>query len=126
MKRSLGITLGWNGLYSAVSGAILVVSSRTLDTTLGLDSWFLVVAGLGLIGYGVLIAELGRREDPVPGALIATIMDLAWLVAAIVVLVAFSNALTTSGRYALIAVSIPVAVFAAVQLRQLRSAAGGS
>ena len=120
MKKSLGITLGWNGLYSAVSGALLLAASRTLDTTLGLESWFLIVAGISLLGYGVLIAELGRREDPIPGARFATALDLAWLIAAVVVLIAFPNALTTSGRYALIAVSIPFAVFAFVQIRQLR------
>ena len=126
MNRSLTMTLAWNGLYSAVSGAVLLISFRTLDATLGLESWFLVVAGVLLIGYGVLIAELGRREDPVPVAWFASAMDMAWVVGAIVTLVGFPKALTQSGRYALIAFTIPVAVFAVLQLWQLRSAAGGS
>ena len=124
MKRSLGMTLAWNGLYSAVTGAVLLISFRTLDATLGVESWFLVVAGVLLIGYGVLIAEFGRREDPVPAARFATVMDIAWVVAAVVTLIGFPNALTNSGRWALIAASIPVAIFALVQLWQLRSDAG--
>lgn len=122
MKGSLGMTLAWNGLYSAVTGAVLLISFRTFDATLGVESWFLVVAGASLIGYGVLIAELGRRENPVPAAWFASAMDIAWVVGAVVTLVGFPNALTNSGRWALIFASIPVAVFAFVQLWQLRSA----
>jgi hypothetical protein len=50
------------------------------------------------MSYGWLIAELGRRDDPVPGARFATAMDIAWVVGAAIILIGFPSAMTTAGR----------------------------
>lgn len=125
MQDSLGATLAANGLYSAVSGAILAFGSAALDSTVGLDAWFLALAGVSLVGYGVFIAWLGRRKDPTPGATFATAMDVAWIVGAAVILLGFPSVMTTTGRVALLIVSIPVTAFAVAQGRMLKARADG-
>jgi hypothetical protein len=121
MGQPLGTILAINGMFSAVSGTVLLVTSTSMDERLGLETWFLAVVGAVLIGYGWLIAELGKREDPRPGARFATAMDIAWVIGSAIVLIGFPSAMTTTGRVGLLMVSIPVAALALVQIRRLRA-----
>jgi hypothetical protein len=51
-------------------------------------------------------------------------MDIAWVIGAAVVLLGFPTAMTTTGRVALLAVSVVVAGFAEAQFFELRAAGG--
>ena len=118
--KTLQNLLKGNGAFSAVSGAFLLLGSPVLDEAFGLDTWLLIVSGLGLIGYGVQIAQMGRAADATPGGRFATAMDLAWVAGAAVILIAFPTAMTTAGRLALLLATLAVAGFAIGQTMALR------
>lgn len=109
-----------NGAFSAVSGAALLAGAGALDGTLGLETWFLAVCGVALLGYGATLWLVARTEPVVAAAQFATIMDAAWVVGASIILIGFPSAMTTLGRTALVAVSVVVADFALLQIRALR------
>ena len=121
MGRLVKIVQG-NGIYSALSGAILAIGAPWLDTVSGVEAWVLAVVGVGLIAYGTLIYRQARNADPVPVARFATAMDLAWLVGAAALLIGFPSAMTTAGKAILVAASVGVGAFAALQFRELRTA----
>ena len=121
MGRLVKIVQG-NGIYSALSGAILAIGAPWLDTVSGVDAWVLAVVGVGLIAYGTLINRQATNADPVPVARFATAMDLAWLVGAAALLIGFPSVMTTAGKAILVAASVGVGAFAVLQFRELRTA----
>lgn len=123
MKR-LKLILTGNAAFSALSGATLALGAGVWEAALGLETWFLVVAGLSLVAYGGLLWWLARRPDVRTGARFATIMDAGWVLGAAVVLLGFPAAMTTSGRTALLVVSVVVFGFAEGQFFGLRRARG--
>lgn len=124
MER-LGPILNGNAMFSALSGAVLLLGAGAWETTLGLEAWFLVATGLSLIAYGGLLRWLARSADVVAGTRFATIMDAGWVLGAAVVLLAFPAAMSAIGRASLLAVSLVVAAFAEAQFSGLRAAATG-
>ncbi len=121
----LRLILKGNGVFSGLSGAALLPATGLWDAALGLDTWFLGVAGAALVAYGGVLWWLAGRQDVVAGVGFATIMDVAWVIGAAVVLIGFPTAMTTTGRVALLAVSVVVLGLAGAQFFGLR-AAGGS
>ena len=109
-----------NALFSALSGAMLLFGGAIWDEAMGLEPWFMAAVGSALLAYGVLLVWLGSRPDAVGGIRFATIMDLAWVLGAGVVLAGFPTAMTTTGRIALLTVSLVVAGFASSQMVGLR------
>ncbi|MCP3976342.1 MAG: hypothetical protein GY720_17800 [bacterium] len=123
--QNLRRTIRANSVFSEVSGGVLLLGAGLLDGVFGLDSWFLALLGASLVGYGALLWLRVRRDDVRPLAKLAAVLDVDWVIAAAVVLVAFPTAMTTTGRGGLFVVSLFVAGFAAEQiiaLRRLRSA----
>jgi len=123
MER-LSLILKGNAVFSALSGALLLGGSGTWQATLGLETWFLAVAGIALTSYGGLLRWLAGRPDVAAGALFATIMDVVWVAGTAVVLIGFPTAMTGTGRVFLVAVSLVVAGFAEAQFLGLRRASG--
>jgi hypothetical protein len=122
--KRLKLTLIGNAMFSAVSGAVLLLGATAWEATLGLEAWFLAVVGTALVAYGGLLQWLAGRPDVVAGARFATIMDAGWVFGAAVVLLGFPDAMTITGRAALLAVSLVVAGFAEGQLLGLRCIGG--
>lgn len=113
-----------NSRFSEVSGGILLIGAPFLDATFGLDAWFLAVVGASLVGYGALLWFMARGAKVRPAATLATVMDATWVLAAAVVLLGFTGAMTPAGRGALGAVSVAVAGFAVAQWFWLRRSDG--
>lgn len=111
-----------NAVFSTLSGASLLMGSPILDTAVGLESWFLAATGAILVGYGALLGRLAATR-PGPGTCFATIMDLAWVIGAALVLIGSPTAMTTTGRITLLALSVIVAGFAVEQVIALRGSA---
>lgn len=123
MKRLRLILIG-NAAFAAFNGALLLFGAGAWDATLGLEAWFLAVAGGSLVAYGGLLRWLAGRRDVVAGARFATIMDAGWVFGAAVVLLGFPTAMTGGGRAALGVVSLVVLGFAEAQFIGLRRASG--
>ncbi|NND02355.1 MAG: hypothetical protein HKN91_06160 [Acidimicrobiia bacterium] len=113
-----------NGAFSATSGAALLFGAPWLNDSLGVHTWLLVVVGVGLLAYGIQIARLARPATAVVAAKTATMMDLGWVVVAVVLLVAVPQVMTTTGRVALALATAVVAALAAGQAATLRRLAG--
>lgn len=115
-------TLKANAVFSAGSGLALAVFSVPLSDWLGIPAWIAVAVGVGLVGFSVIVYSIARNpKATVVKQVIAS--DVAWVVGAVVLLVAFPDAMTTEGRWALGIVSLVVADFAVMQWLGLRRAA---
>lgn len=106
-----------NGLFSAVSGVVLAVLPTPVSSFLGLDVPGLInFLGAGLIGFAVALFWLAA-EPRIPRGLALTVilLDIAWVVDSILLLITDIVPLTTHGMWAIAIVSGIVAVFAALQ-----------
>ncbi len=106
-----------NGLFSVLSGVVLAVSPAQVSSFLGLDMPGLInFLGAGLIGFAValfwLAAEPRIRRSL---ALTVILLDIAWVVGSILLLINDIVSFTTHGMWAIAIVSSIVAVFAAFQ-----------
>ncbi len=113
-----------NAWFSRISGVVLAVLSPWLADLAGVETWVLVVLGLGLIAYSLWLgAAAARRPINTTEAVIAIAADDVWVAAAAVIIFFLPDALTTGGRWALGAISLVVAgigVAQAVGLAQMR------
>lgn len=105
-----------NAIYSAFSGAALIVASPFLGEWIGLDGWVLLLAGIGLIGYAFVlkVARNQSRVLQIVGRL-AVGADLLW-VAGAALLIGIGGVLTAQGSIVLAILTGGVGVLAAVQL----------
>ncbi|MDH3670106.1 MAG: hypothetical protein OES46_02945 [Gammaproteobacteria bacterium] len=111
-----------NGLFSAVNGVVLAVLPTQVSSFLGLDMPGLMnFLGAGLIGFAValfwLAAEPRIRRSL---ALAVILLDVAWVVDSILLLVTDIVPLTIHGMWAIAIVSGMVASLAALQSYGLR------
>ncbi len=106
-----------NGLFSAISGVVLAVLPTPVSSFLGLDMPGLInFLGAGLIGFAVALFWLAAEPRIRPGvALTIILLDLAWVVDSILLLITDIVPLTAHGMWAIAIVSGIVAVFAALQ-----------
>ena len=114
-----------NGIFSGVSGLAFILAAKPIAAFLGLDAP-LVLAGLGvgLVLYAAGLFREGARE-PLNRqfAVVAILLDLAWVVGSAVLLLTNWLPFTTAGSWAVAIVADVVAVFAILQfigLRRLR------
>jgi hypothetical protein len=119
--RLLASAVSYNALFSAISGVTLSVGGLLLSGPIGVDGWILVTLGVGLVGFAVLLLWLHADADRLArGAPFVVAADVAWVVAAAVLLVGVPNLLVPVGQVSLAAVSVVVAVLAAAQTVGLR------
>ncbi len=79
-QRFLQISLLANAIFSALSGLSFIILFRQVTTFLGwVNPWFIIVIGLGLVGFSVVVA---RAVFTLNTALIKSIilMDILWVV----------------------------------------------
>lgn len=106
-----------NGLFSAISGVVLAVLPTQMSSFLGPNMPGVInLLGASLIGFAValfwLAAEPRVRRSL---ALAVILLDIAWVVNSILLLITDAVPLTTHGMWAIAIVSGIVAFFAALQ-----------
>lgn len=122
----LSRTLRGNSVFSIISGLALTFGAAPIASFMGIADASLIIAviGVGILGFAAflwtIIAKslLDRRL-----AAAVFIMDVAWVVISLVVLVTDAFSLSTGGRWAVLIVADVVAVFAILEfvgMRRLR------
>ncbi len=125
VKSLLPRALRANAIFSAATGTALLALADVLGPTLGVSSpWVLRIVGLSLLPFAVQIWTLAR-STPIPPARVRQVigMDVAWVLASIVLLVVDAVPWTAAGVAALCAVAAVVGAFAVLQTIGLRQAA---
>ncbi len=117
-------TLAINAIFSGLSGTTMIVLSGPLDRFMGLGlSWFLIVIGVGLLGFAGLIGlNLRRPQLKRAEAWFTTGSDLLWLAASAIIVFGFPDLLGTGGKWLVGLVAVAVADFALFQYLGLRRA----
>lgn len=115
--RLLRTALRGNGLFSAVSGAVLVIASRPLAETIGFP-WpnALFILGIILLLYALDLFWFTSRETlNMTFAWVAIILDVAWVIGSIALLLADPLGFTVAGKWFIGLIAEAVALFALVQ-----------
>jgi hypothetical protein len=122
-ERFLSRVLVADGVVSGTCGLGLVVAPAPIATLIGLRSAALVAAvGVGLLAYAASLVAGARRGSARPTAALAVALNVAWLMATVVVIVA--GWLSREGNWALILVGDVVLVFALLEGVGWRKTAG--
>jgi len=113
----LGRVLQANGLFSGVSGAAFIVAAKPLAAFLGgVAPTVLIVLGVGLLLYALgLFREASQRPINRQFVIAAIIMDGAWVLGSIVLLLTDWVSFSVAGKWAVAIVADIVAVFAILQ-----------
>lgn len=125
--ETLRLALKVNGVFSGLSGLVLVVSSTPLAGVLGVTRWVLVGIGVGLLLFAASLWRSASRPQLSPAeGRIAVWADVSWVAGT--VLVAITGVLTPTGVWLVAAVAVVVLAFAVWQQLGLRrlSDPGGS
>jgi hypothetical protein len=114
-----------NAIFSLLSGLAFVAANRTLGDAFGVPHTTLAVFGAALLGFSVHLWFVARK-DPLTRreALYFLVADGCYVVASVVVLVGFPQALSPTGRLFFWVVADIVAIFCVLEyagLRQLAS-----
>jgi len=121
--------LAGNALFSAVSGAVMILGSRRISDFTGLSpAWAPAAIGAAVLCWAVAVALLARSAELRP-ALVRLVIagDLAWVTASYAVLIAGEPSLTAAGVWSVGILAEIVALFGIVQylgLRRLRAERG--
>jgi hypothetical protein len=119
--RLVASAVSYNALFSASSGVVLGVGAPLFSETIGLQTWILVTIGVGLVGFaGLLLWLLADGDRLARGAPFVILADVAWVLAAVVVLAGIPSLLAPAGQVGLAAVNVVVAVLATAQTVGLR------
>jgi len=110
-------TLSANGIFSVTSGFIMLAMSGSLSSFLGLSDhrWLLGLGGILLVFGGALLLRARSRCVTRVEAIAISAMDLGWVVASIVLIVALPGLFTSSGMIAILAVAAVVLAFFELQ-----------
>lgn len=110
--------LAANAIFSALSGAILLLASNRLEQLLG-TSVSLVPLGAMLLIYAAGLLWNARRENVSRmEAWIAVALDVAWVAGSAIVI--FAGVLSATGNWIVAIVADVVLLFAVLQLIGLR------
>ena len=108
--------LNANAWFSRISGLVLAVLSPWLADFAGIDTWIVLVVGLGLIGYSLWLgAAASRRPILRSEALTAVVGDDLWVMGAAVIIF-FTDWITTEAKVVLGVLTAIVALFGIVQV----------
>ncbi len=111
-----------NGIFSGLSGVAFILGARPLAAFLGLTAPLILMGiGLGLLLYAAaLFREAARESIDRQFVVAAIIMDAAWVVGSIILLLTGWVPFTLAGKWAIALVADLVAVFAGLQFYGLR------
>ena len=120
--RLLRASLLGNALFSGISGVLMLVAGPVLDDWLGTNApWAIQVLGISLILYAVwlVLSVQDPSVDP-RNVKAAIVLDAAWVVGSVLLLVTNWVSLTTQGQWTVAIVADLVAAFAVIQYYALR------
>jgi hypothetical protein len=111
-----------NGVFSAVSGAAALLFSSTLADTTGIQPPLVfTVLGVILILYAIdLFWVTSRPQLDIRFGWAAVVLDLAWVLGSLVLLLTDLLPLTTAGKWIIAILADIVLVFAIVQFIGIR------
>ncbi len=109
-----------NGVFSALSGLVIIASARPLASLLGLqESLTLTIIAISLLIFATTLFWNARRENINPvDAWVAVGLDVAWVVGSVVLI--FAGVLSVAGNWLVAVVADIVLLFAALQFYGLR------
>ncbi len=116
-------TLIANIIFCVLSTALLLLAAAPVATFLGVPeaSGLLALLGVGILGFAAFVYWVQSRPAlDTRFVWVIFVMDVLWVVASLVILVADAFALSTEGRWAVLIVADIVAVFAALEYIGLR------
>jgi hypothetical protein len=119
-------TLRGNSIFSIISGLLFTFGAAPIASFLGIPDTSLIIAILGIVIVGFAAFLWMMTAKPVVNrqfGVIVFIMDVAWVVASLIILMTNTFSLSTEGRWAILIVADIVAVFAIFEfigLRRLR------
>jgi hypothetical protein len=120
-------TLAVNALATALSGAAFALFAAPLAPRLGLPGPIPLLAfGLALIAFAAYVWTVRREPLDLAQARLVFAMDVAYVVASLLLVVVWPGALSSLGRALVILMADAVAVFALLELVGLRRARRGS
>jgi hypothetical protein len=121
--RLLQLTLTVNAVSTALFGVALVVAAAPLAPVLGLTGpWPLVVFGALMLGFALRVWRVRREPLDLREAGTILALDVAYVVATVVILLAWPSVLSPIGRLLAAAVADLVTVFAILEYVGLRRA----
>ena len=128
-SQLLRYALTGNGLFSIASGVAFILTAEILAPLLGaIPPPFLMGTGVATIAYAGLLLTMARRDQIIRRMAVVTIvLDLAWIVASVVLIATDLVPLTATGKWGVAIVAAIVALFADLQIvgvRRLRRMAG--
>jgi hypothetical protein len=112
-------TLEANAVFSAVSGVALIALAIAGTDGFGVSPWMLGIVGAGLVPFAWIVHRTARKPEPMLVRLIIG-ADVAWVVAAAVILLGFPGTLSPTGSIALALASLVVADLAVMQYVGMR------
>lgn len=105
-----------DAIATAATGALLAVGGALLADLTGLPAAATLPLGLFLIAFAALVGWVGmQRETPRGAAMLIIIVNSAWVVASVIVVLAGSFPLTLLGVAFVLAQAIAVAALVALQ-----------
>lgn len=112
-------TLAVNATFSGLAGVVLAVGASPVSEWLGIPMWISLLIGIGLAVFAVIVMRVAR--EPTRSSVVQVIgADVAWVVGAATIIVAFPGWMSAEGLWALAAMSAVVALFAVLQVLGLR------
>ena len=121
-SKLLRYALRGNGIFSAISGATLLVAAKPLATFMGLD-WplALTITGIILLPYGALLLWVATQAEIDRGfAKTAVLLDALWVIGSIILLLTNWLNLSTAGNWTVALLAESVLTFAILQAVGLR------
>jgi hypothetical protein len=106
-----------NGIFSSISGTLLIVLAEPVSILIGIQpSVVLVIIGLAVLAFaGLLLWATSRPEIDRRLTVTTVILDTAWVVASVTILLSGQPPLTTAGKWLIAILAIIVADFAVWQ-----------
>ncbi len=113
-----------NALFSGLSGLVLLVGFAPVGRLVGFElPWLYVALGMGLVLFALgLIRSARRPQINRAEARAASLMDAAWVLGSVALLLVPGLPLTMAGRWLIGLVADVVALFALLQWLGLRRA----
>jgi hypothetical protein len=125
--RLLRNTLAVNALTTALSGVAFAVAATPLAPRLGLPGPLpLLTFGLVLMAFAAYVWLVRREPVDLAQARLVFLMDVAYVIASLLLVAVWPRALSSLGRALVILMADAVAVFALLEFVGLRRARRGS
>ena len=120
MENILRNTLRANAAFSFLCAIFLLVFTKTLQQTMGIDGIYLQMTGVALAGFVVLLLFVSENKSiSIQIASMITIADWGWVVGSAGLLIIANSYFTMSGNVIISVVAVIVALCAYFQGKEI-------